>query len=65
MQWNVLRVQNTVLKTWQGSDANRTAAQESLLRRAKANSEAQLGKYTPEGEDASAAQGMYEKGYTY
>jgi fructose-bisphosphate aldolase, class I len=58
-------LQNTVLKTWQGVDENRTAAQEALLRRAKANSEAQLGKYTPEGEDASAAQGMYEKGYTY
>jgi len=58
-------LQNTVLKTWQGSDANRGAAQEALIRRAKANSDAQLGKYTPEGEDASAAQGMYEKGYTY
>lgn len=58
-------LQNTVLKTWQGSDANRDAAQAALLRRAKANGEAQLGKYTPEGEDASAAQGMYEKGYTY
>jgi fructose-bisphosphate aldolase, class I len=60
----LILVQNTVLKTWQGSDANRAAAQESLLRRAKANSEAQLGKYTPEGEDASA-EGMYEKGYKY
>lgn len=58
-------LQNTVLKTWQGQDGNRDAAQEALLRRAKANSEAQLGKYTPEGEDKSAAQGMYEKGYTY
>jgi fructose-bisphosphate aldolase, class I len=58
-------LQNTVLKTWQGQDENRDAAQQSLLRRAKANSDAQLGKYTPEGEDASAAQGMYEKGYTY
>eukprot|EP00892_Ulva_mutabilis_P012558 jgi/Ulvmu1/9675/UM055_0013.1 len=58
-------LQNTVLKTWQGQDDNRDSAQQALLRRAKANSEAQLGKYTPEGEDASAAQGMYEKGYTY
>lgn len=58
-------LQNTVLKTWQGKDESRDAAQAALLRRAKANSEAQLGKYTPEGEDASAAQGMYEKGYTY
>lgn len=58
-------LQNTVLKTWQGQDGKRAAAQEALLRRARANSQAQLGKYTPEGEDASAAQGMYEKGYTY
>jgi fructose-bisphosphate aldolase class I len=58
-------LQNTVLKTWQGQDENRGAGQQALLRRAKANSDAQLGKYTPEGEDASAAQGMYEKGYTY
>lgn len=58
-------LQNTVLKTWQGQDENRDSAQQALLRRAKANSEAQLGKYSPEGEDATAAQGMYEKGYTY
>merc|ERR1711924_391428 len=33
--------------------------------RAKANSAAQLGKYDASGESAEAAQGMYEKGYTY
>jgi fructose-bisphosphate aldolase, class I len=58
-------LQNTVLKTWQGQDENRDSAQQALLRRAKANSEAQLGQYSPEGEDKSAAEGMYEKGYTY
>ncbi len=36
-------------------------AQESLLRRAKANSDAQLGKYSAEGESAEAGKGMYEK----
>ena len=41
------------------------AAQEALLRRAKANSQAQLGKYSGEGENAEAGKGMYEKGYTY
>ena len=55
----------TVVCVVQGNDDNRQSAQEALLRRAKANSEAQLGKYTPEGEDKSAAEGMYEAGYTY
>ena len=58
-------LQNTVLKTWQGQEGNVGAAQAALMRRAKANSDAQLGKYSPEGEDESAAKGMYEKGYTY
>jgi len=58
-------LQNTVLKTWQGQEANVEAAQAALIGRAKANSLAQLGKYTADGEDASAAEGMYEKGYTY
>merc|ERR1712159_943899 len=58
-------LQNTVLKTWQGKADNVKQAQEALLKRAKANSQAQLGKYTPEGEDKAAAEGMYQKGYTY
>merc|ERR1712078_598384 len=40
-------------------------AQDALMVRAKANSAAQLGKYDASGESAEAAQGMYEKGYTY
>merc|ERR1712100_762513 len=35
-------LQNTVLKTWQGEEANVAAAQEALIGRAKANSLAQL-----------------------
>ena len=58
-------LQNTVLKTWKGEEANFQAAQEALLGRAKANSNAQLGKYTADGESAEAAKGMYEKGYQY
>merc|ERR1711939_247507 len=58
-------LQNTVLKTWQGQDANKEAAQTALVGRAKANSLAQLGKYDASGEAASAGQGMFEKGYTY
>lgn len=58
-------LQNTVLKTWQGKPENVKAAQEALIKRAKANSDAQLGKYTAAGESKDAAKGMYEKGYVY
>merc|ERR1711907_807209 len=44
-------LQNTVLKTWQGVDENRDAAQKALLVRAKCNSQAQLGNYAPNSED--------------
>lgn len=40
-------VQNTVLKTWKGEEGNVQVAQAALLKRAKANSEAQQGKYDP------------------
>jgi fructose-bisphosphate aldolase, class I len=58
-------LQNSVLKTWQGKPENAKAAQDALLKRAKANSEAQLGKYDPSGEAASAGERTYEKGYKY
>merc|ERR1711933_212570 len=58
-------LQNTVLKTWKGDDANVDAAQAALIGRAKANSLAQLGKYDASGEAASAGEGMFEKGYVY
>uniref|UniRef100_A0A061SPP3 Fructose-bisphosphate aldolase n=1 Tax=Tetraselmis sp. GSL018 TaxID=582737 RepID=A0A061SPP3_9CHLO len=58
-------LQNTVLKTWQGEEANVKAAQEALLVRAAANSAAQLGKYDPTKEAESAKAGMFEKGYVY
>lgn len=58
-------LQNTCLKTWGGRPENVKAAQEALLIRAKANSLAQLGKYTGEGESEEAKKGMFVKGYTY
>lgn len=60
-------LQNTTLKTYAGKDENIVAAQAKLLARAMANSKAQLGKYDPAtaDEDATAAEGMYVKGYTY
>jgi hypothetical protein len=39
------------------------AAQDALLKRAKANSDAQLGQYDPSNESADADQRTYEKGY--
>ena len=58
-------LQNTVLKTWQGEEANIKAAQEALIVRAAANSAAQQGKYDPAKEAESAKVGMFEKGYVY
>ncbi|KAG1330584.1 fructose-bisphosphate aldolase 1, chloroplastic [Cocos nucifera] len=58
-------LQNTVLKTWQGRPENVAAAQKALLVRAKANSLAQLGRYSAESESDEAKKGMFQKGYTY
>ncbi len=58
-------LQNTVLKTWQGKPENVQAAQAALLKRAKANSDAQQGKYDASAEGKEAAEGMYQKGYVY
>jgi len=60
-------LQNTTLKTWAGSDDNVVAAQSKLFQRAGANSKAQKGEYdaATADEDATAAEGMYVKGYTY
>ncbi|RLM92393.1 putative fructose-bisphosphate aldolase 3, chloroplastic [Panicum miliaceum] len=58
-------LQNSVLKAWQGRPENVEAAQKALLVRAKANSLAQLGRYTGEGESDEAKKGMFQKGYTY
>ena len=58
-------LQNSVLKTWQGKPENVEAAQAALIKRASANSAAQLGKYDPSSESKSASEGMYQKGYTY
>merc|ERR1719240_1745746 len=60
-------LQNTTLKTWAGKDENKVLAQAKLIQRAGANSKAQLGKYDPAtaDEDASAAEGMYVKDYSY
>ncbi|CAA6666907.1 unnamed protein product [Spirodela intermedia] len=58
-------LQNTCLKTWGGRPENVKAAQDVLLLRARANSLAQLGKYTGEGESEESKEGMYVKNYSY
>ncbi|CAA7403711.1 unnamed protein product [Spirodela intermedia] len=58
-------LQNTCLKTWGGRPENVKAAQDALLLRARANSLAQLGKYTGEGESEESKEGMYVKNYSY
>ncbi|PKI69974.1 hypothetical protein CRG98_009577 [Punica granatum] len=58
-------LQNSCLKTRGGRPENVKAAQQALLVRASANSLAQLGKYTVEGESDEAKKGMFVKGYVY
>ena len=57
-------LQNSAIKEWNGKDENVDAGQKAFLKRALANSEAQLGKY--EGsEDKNANESLYEAGYSY
>jgi fructose-bisphosphate aldolase class I len=58
-------LQKTVLDVWQGKASNVAAAQQALLVRAKANGDANLGKYTGGAGGASASQSLFQKGYTY
>jgi fructose-bisphosphate aldolase, class I len=47
-------IQQPALEYWRGDDANRATAQELLLHRAKCNSAASLGQYSPEMEKTPA-----------
>lgn len=58
-------LQQSTLKAWKGDDANVKAAQEALIVRAKANSEAQLGKYDGSAASEESKKALYEKNYTY
>ncbi|CAK0785074.1 hypothetical protein CVIRNUC_008280 [Coccomyxa viridis] len=58
-------LQNSVLKTWKGQPENKQVAQEALLKRAKANSQAQRGQYDPSTESKEAGERTFEKGYVY
>jgi fructose-bisphosphate aldolase class I len=58
-------LQQSVLKVWKGESANVTAAQATLLARAKANSEAALGAYAGGAGGAAADASSFVKGYVY
>jgi len=54
-------LQASAIKVWGGKPENVKASQEAFLKRAKANSLAQLGKYTQEG----AGESLHIKDYKY
>ncbi|KAH7699769.1 aldolase [Aphelenchoides avenae] len=58
-------LQASVLKAWQGKDENIEKAQKTLLHRAKANGEAQLGKYAGEDAAAEAAESLFVAKHSY
>lgn len=58
-------LQNSCVKQWNGNNDNWTSAQEKLLERAKANSEAQLGKYQAKEGDTSANESLLVANYSY
>jgi len=58
-------LQASVLKAWQGKAENLKAGQENLWVRAKANGEANLGKYAGGAGGAAAASSLFEANYKY
>jgi fructose-bisphosphate aldolase class I len=57
-------LQHSVIKTWAGKEENVEKAQEALIVRAKANSEAQLGKYQGSA-DKNANESLFVSNYVY
>jgi len=58
-------LQKTTLDLWVGKKENVQAAQTALTKRAKSNSEANLGQYVPEAGAQSASTDLFESGYKY
>jgi len=58
-------LQASVLRDWAGKDANFKKAQQTLLHRAKANGDAQQGKYAGEEAAAEAAQSLFVANHAY
>lgn len=58
-------LQASVLKTWEGKDENVSAAQKVLLHRARANGDAQLGKYAGEEAAPAGAESLFVQNHAY
>jgi len=58
-------LQASCIKSWSGKEENVKKAQDVLIERAKANSEAQHGKYAGGAGGASASVSLFEKNYVY
>jgi len=57
-------LQSSCIKIWGGKEENYKKAQDQLLARAQANSEASVGKYTP-GSQPSIEESLFVKNYAY
>ena len=58
-------LQQSCLKAWVGKDENIGAAQKAFLVRAKANGEAQLGKYDGSAASEESKASLHVKNYVY
>lgn len=58
-------LQQSCIKAWGGKPENVKAAQEALLLRARANSEAQRGKYAGSAAGKGGDESLYQKNYSY
>lgn len=59
-------LQASVLRAWGGKDANVSPGQQELIKRAKANSEASLGKYVAGSVQGKAGeQGLFVQNHAY
>lgn len=58
-------LQHSAIRLWAGKHENVTRAQEMLLSRAQANSQANLGEYQGGSGGAAAAESLYVSNYTY
>ncbi|XP_045172528.1 fructose-bisphosphate aldolase-like isoform X2 [Mercenaria mercenaria] len=58
-------LQASVLKAWQGKDENVKAAQQELVKRAKANGQAALGQYKGDIASAAAGQSLFVEKHAY
>ena len=55
-------LQSSCLKAWLGKDENREKAQAALVERCRANSDAQLGRYSGGSGDTSS---LFQENYKY